>query len=186
MSRIWWVRHGPTHAKTMVGWTDLPADLSNTDQVSRVAEALPDAPILSSDLLRTRTTASALQGARRRLPDDPNLREFHYGAWENQSFDAIDSPGCRTFFERPGAHKAPGGESWDDVTARVNAARDRLLRDHAEIIVVAHMGVILTQWAQACDLAPYDALAQPIDPLSITCTIWDGQRFHGDFANHHP
>ena len=28
MTRFWLVRHGPTHAKTMVGWTDLPADLS--------------------------------------------------------------------------------------------------------------------------------------------------------------
>ncbi|HHL22744.1 MAG TPA: histidine phosphatase family protein, partial [Aliiroseovarius sp.] len=25
----WWLRHGPTHAKGLVGWSDVPADLSD-------------------------------------------------------------------------------------------------------------------------------------------------------------
>lgn len=186
MTRFWWVRHGPTHAKTMVGWTDLPADLSNIDQISRVSAALPDAPIISSDLLRTRTTADALRGIRPRLTHDARLREFHYGDWENQSFDAIDSPECRAFFESPGSQKAPGGESWDDVASRVNATCAELIDTHADIIIVAHMGVILTQWARALDITPYAALGQVIEPLSITRITWNGTRFEGDFANHHP
>jgi alpha-ribazole phosphatase len=36
MTRFWLVRHGPTHAKAMVGWSDLPADLSDTAALSRV------------------------------------------------------------------------------------------------------------------------------------------------------
>jgi broad specificity phosphatase PhoE len=186
MTNFWWVRHGPTHAKTMVGWTDLPADLSDAEHVSRVRAALPDAPLISSDLLRTRSTADALQGTRTRLAHDPRLREFHYGKWENQSFDAIDSPECRTFFEQPGAQKAPGGESWDDVAARVNAACKTLMTRHQDIIVVAHMGVILTQWAQANAIPPYTALAQPIEPLSITKIRWDGTNLRAEYANHHP
>ncbi|HIP23805.1 MAG TPA: histidine phosphatase family protein, partial [Rhodobacteraceae bacterium] len=31
----WFVRHGPTHAKGFCGHTDLPADLSDTAQISR-------------------------------------------------------------------------------------------------------------------------------------------------------
>lgn len=186
MTRFWWVRHGPTHAKTMVGWTDLPADLTDRDQITRVRAALPDAPILSSDLLRTRATADALQEARPRLAHDPRLREFHYGAWENQTFEAIDSPECRAFFEQPGNHRAPGGESWNDVAARVNACCETLTGRYTDIILVAHMGVILTQWARALDVAPYTALAQKIDPLSITRITWDGTGFVADFANHHP
>lgn len=52
MTRLWLIRHGPTHAKGMVGWTDLPADLSDTAQIARLRAALPDAPVVSSDLLR--------------------------------------------------------------------------------------------------------------------------------------
>ena len=53
MSRFFWVRHGPTHAKTMVGWSDLPADLSDTARLARLSAHLPDgAPVVSSDLVR--------------------------------------------------------------------------------------------------------------------------------------
>ena len=59
---LWWVRHGPTHAKTMVGWTDLPADLSDRAQLDRLRAYLPDAPVVCSDLLRARQTADAVAG----------------------------------------------------------------------------------------------------------------------------
>ena len=29
MTDWWWIRHGPTHAKCMVGWVDIKADLSD-------------------------------------------------------------------------------------------------------------------------------------------------------------
>jgi broad specificity phosphatase PhoE len=47
MSRIWLVRHGPTHAKGMVGWTDLPADLSDGAALARLNAHLPQARISS-------------------------------------------------------------------------------------------------------------------------------------------
>lgn len=40
-ARLWWVRHGPTHAKTFIGWTDRPADLSDTAALARLAAFLP-------------------------------------------------------------------------------------------------------------------------------------------------
>ena len=36
MTRILWVRHAPTHATGMVGWTDLAADLSDVGALARV------------------------------------------------------------------------------------------------------------------------------------------------------
>ena len=168
VTRLWLVRHGPTHAKRMIGWTDLPADLSDRAAIGRLSAALPaDAPVVSSDLIRAVATADAVAESRPRLPHAPDLREFHYGAWENLAFDAIEGPELRTYFEQPGAHRAPGGESWDDVSARVGAALNRL-RGPADLIVVAHMGVILTQWARATGRRPYAALAQKIDNLSLT------------------
>jgi hypothetical protein len=35
MTRFWLVRHGPTHAKAMIGWTDLAADLSDQSALRR-------------------------------------------------------------------------------------------------------------------------------------------------------
>ena len=32
-----WVRHGPTHQKSFVGWRDVPADLSDHAQIERLA-----------------------------------------------------------------------------------------------------------------------------------------------------
>ncbi|MEY8841169.1 histidine phosphatase family protein, partial [Cribrihabitans sp. XS_ASV171] len=37
MTRLHFVRHGPTHAKGMVGWSDLPADLSDTALLDRLS-----------------------------------------------------------------------------------------------------------------------------------------------------
>ncbi len=68
MSRIWLVRHGPTHAKGMVGWTDLPADLSDGAALARLNAHLPQVPVISSDLTRAVATADALHS----LPGRPH------------------------------------------------------------------------------------------------------------------
>ncbi|PWJ16160.1 histidine phosphatase family protein [Jannaschia seohaensis] len=185
MTRLWLIRHGPTHAKRMVGWTDLPADLSDTAALARLEAALPDAPVISSDLIRAVTTADAIQGPRDRLPHMHALREFHYGDWENRAFDEIDEPTLRAYFETPGSLRAPGGESWNDVSERVHAAIASLTGG-PDLIVVAHMGVILTLWARARAVAPYEALSQKIDNLSLTRIDWAAHGLVPHFANLRP
>ena len=167
MTRLWLIRHGPTHAKVMLGHTDLPADLSDGVALSKLEAALPKAPVVSSDLIRAMTTADAITGTRPRLPHEPALREFDFGEWDGRAFDEIDGPEVRAFFDDPGARRAPGGESWDDVSLRVGSALERLAGP-PDLIVVAHMGTILTQWARAAGLRPFDALTQKIAPLSLT------------------
>ena len=117
MRRLCLVRHGPTHAKTMVGWSDLPADLSDHDAIASLAEHLPaDALVISSDLSRAVATADAIQGARTRLPHDPDLREMNFGDWELQRFDEVeDQETYRAFWEHPGDVKPPNGESWHEL-----------------------------------------------------------------------
>lgn len=168
MTRFHWVRHGPTHAKTMVGWSDLPADLSDTAALARLSAFLPHAPIISSTLSRASATADAIQGQRPRLPPDPDFREIHFGEWELQHFEQVkDQAHIRRFWEKPGSIAAPGGESWDQVCTRVNRAVDRL-KGHNDIIVVAHFGVILSQIQRALGLTGYQAFAYQIDNLSVT------------------
>jgi len=173
---VWhWVRHGPTHQKTFVGWRDVPADLSDAELVARVDAALPpDALVVSSDLLRAVQTADAIAGGRRRLPPMPGLREFNFGAWDGQHFSAIPEAEGRAYWERPGDTAPPGGESWNQAAARVAAAVRHLHHTHPDqtFVAVAPIGVILTHVQAACRWRPVDALAHKIDNLSITTIDW--------------
>ena len=190
MSRVFWVRHAPTHAKSMVGWSDLSADLSDTARLARLQAHLPaDALVISSDLIRAATTADAIAGARDRLPHDPDLRELNFGAWELQAFDGVPDPDhLRAFWDTPGDISAPGGESWNQISARVNRAVSRLQSAHPgrDIIAVAHFGTILTQVQQALRVTAYEAFAHKIDNLSVTELSWQGSGWSATAINHIP
>lgn len=182
MTRFLWLRHGPTHQTAFTGWRDVPADLSDTAHLARVAALLPgDAVVVSSDLIRARATADALAGARLRLPDDPALREFHFGDWDGQHWSDIaarDPDLSRAYWETPGDVAPPGGESWNTADARIEAAVRRLASAHPgrTLIVVAHFGTILTQVARAAGQTPYQTLAHRIEPLSLTEIVLHPQR----------
>ena len=173
-TRIWWLRHGPTHQNNFCGWTDVPADLSDHAAIARISALLPaQAIVTSSDLLRARSTADAIAGARPRLPPSAALREFNFGAWEGMTFteaSARDPELCRRYWEEPGDVVAPGGESWNGAAARAAAHIATLIARHpgADLVVVAHMGIILSQIARARACAPTEVLSQVIAPLSLT------------------
>ena len=190
MKRLWWLRHGPTHQRCFCGWTDVPADLSDTAALARLSAFLPDAPVISSDLLRARQTADAVAGHRPRLPDMADLREFHFGAWEGKRYDEAEASHpdiARAYWESPGEIAAPDGESWNAAAARVDRAVTALLPQAApDLILVAHFGVILTRLQPALDQSPAQVIAQPIDTLSVTCLVHDGTRWHAEVINHIP
>ena len=175
MTRFWLVRHGPTHAKTFAGWRDIAADLSDHVAIARLNAHLPKAALLiSSDLIRATATADALAKDRHRLPHDPTLREFNFGDWDGLGFDEVSARWpelSRRYWEEPGHVAPPNGESWHAAEARISAAVDRLTTAHPgrDIIAVAHFGAILTQYRRAAGLTPYQALAQKIDNLSVSC-----------------
>ena len=187
MTRFWLVRHGPTHAKAMIGWTDRPADLSDTAALARLSAHLPaEAPVISSDLSRAIVTADAL-GPRPRLPHDPALREIHFGQWEERSFAEVKAARpdhIRAFWETPGDIAPPGGESWNALTNRTWAALDRLQGAAPDIIVVAHFGPILAALQHAAGLTATQVFAHRIDNLSVTCLTLDPAAVHA--INHKP
>ena len=184
-TRFHWVRHGPTHAKGMVGWSDLPADLSDTAALAQLSAHLPHAPIISSTLRRATATADAIQGPPPRPPHDPVLRELHFGEWELQHYSEVkDQALLRRYWDNPGSIAPPGGESWDQVCARVNRAVGRLL-GHQDIIIVAHFGVILTQVQRALGLSGYQTFGHRIDNLSVTEITFNG-RWRSGQINHVP
>ena len=188
MTRLWLVRHGPTHAKAMVGWSDLPADLSDVAALARLRAYLPDAPAVSSDLIRATATADALAPATR-LPHDPALREINFGAWELRGFaevEAEDPATIRAYWEHPGEVAPPGGESWNAVCHRVDDAIDGYLHaGHPDLIVVGHFGMILTQLQRALGIDATAAFSHRIDNLSVTDLHYDGRWTVGQI-NHKP
>lgn len=173
-TRFWLVRHGPTHAKAAIGWTDLPADLSDTRQVAALRAALPNAGlVVSSDLERCIATADAIMRDHHRLPHDPDLREMHFGDWEGRSFDdiaATDPDTSRQFWEQPGDIAPPNGESWNRFSERVQMSLQRLADENSgkDIVCVVHYGVILAALGAARGLDPAALMGFKVDPLSLT------------------
>lgn len=191
-TRIWWVRHGPTHAKAAIGWTDLPADLSDTAALERLSAFLPDAPIVSSDLSRAITTADAIQAGRPRLPNNAALKEMHFGKWEGLDFSTIakqDPKTSRAFWQNPGSTAPPDGESWDTLSDRIGAAIDEILQSKpSDIIVVAHFAVILTALSRASGMPAKSAFSFKIDNLSVTQIdyLHDADAWRVQRVNHLP
>ena len=187
MTTLWMVRHGPTHAKAMIGWTDLPADLSDVAAIGRLRAALPDAPVVSSDLIRAVTTADALR-PNTRLAHDAGLREINFGNWEGLTFpqaEVNDSGLLRAYWETPGNVAPPNGESWNTVRSRVDAAIDRhVAADHKDLIIVAHFGVILTQVQRALGIDAYAAFSHEIRNLSVTKIETSQNNWSAPLINH--
>lgn len=189
MTRFWLVRHGPTHQKTFTGWRDVPADLSDQAALDRLHGYLPsDALITSSDLMRAVQTADAIAGQRHRLPPRKTLREFDFGLWDglhHTEVTAMDPVLARRFWDEPGRLAPPQGESWNAVAGRVSASLVDLATRHVgrDIVVVGHMGMIMTLIAQ-CGGTPYQAMGHQIDNLSVTDVRFDGQRWHLGAVNH--
>jgi len=170
----WFVRHGPTHAKGFCGHTDLAADLSDTAQIERLKAYLPqDAKILSSDLSRARETARAIHNGQTWLPEAPAFREMNFGDWEGKDFSTVEKADptlWRAFWETPGAVAPPNGESFNQLTARIEAALKAL---HApgpqgDIIITAHFAVILAALQLATGMPTTSAFSFKINNYSVT------------------
>ena len=170
----WWVRHGPTHEKVFTGWRDVPADLSNINQISRLKTFLPQNAIyVSSDLKRATATAKAISSGNQEIIIDPSLREFNFGLWDGLGFDEVARgypTKSKDFWEKPGTISAPAGESWNMVQHRVSEVVKKYTKAYkgSNIIAVAHLGTILTQVQFAIKKTPYEVLAQKIENLSVT------------------
>lgn len=191
MTRFWWVRHGPTHETAFTGWRDVPADLSDTARLDRLNAALPHAPVIASDLIRASATADALTARRPRLPDTPALRELHFGDWDGKRWSEVAASHpdlSRLYWEAPGDHAPPNGESWNQAATRICGEVDSLLATHqsGDLILVAHFGAILTQLARARGFDVARAFQHKIDTLSLTRLTHDGAGWTADLINHAP
>ena len=146
---LWVVRHGETewsrdgkHTST----TDLPltdkGEQAATSLAPRLAEVEFDL-VLTSPRRRARRTAELAGFADAQVDDD--LVEWHYGDYEGVSTPEIREtvPGWTVW-----THPVPGGESADEVSARLDRVVERV-RGHQRTLVFAHghsLRVLTARW----------------------------------------
>ncbi|MCS6827860.1 MAG: histidine phosphatase family protein [Caldilinea sp.] len=164
MTEFWLVRHGQTDWNLQgryQGQADPPLNETGVQQAQAVAEALTGrcyAALYSSDLERARVTAGII--ARRlglEVIVDPRLREVNQGAWEGLLVTEIQEryPLEWEARQRDRLHfRAPGGESIEDVAARIWTAMDDIARchPHKAVIVVSHGLALATMLCRVQDI----------------------------------
>ena len=137
---VYLLRHGqtPGNANRVVQTPDTPLSDLGVDQAARLAKRLADAgisDILASDLRRAAMTAEPLQAATRaRLEHEPLLQERNFGDIRGTPYAEVG-----TDIMAPD-YVPPGGESWDDLHARVDRAWDRIRR--AAAAAEGHLAVV--------------------------------------------
>jgi probable phosphoglycerate mutase len=153
-TRIIAIRHGETawNVDTRIqGQLDIALNVTGRWQAHRVAEALTaetiDA-IYASDLLRAWDTARAISAATRGpLQRHEGLRERGFGAFQGKTFAEIEAawPEQALRWRKRDPHwHPPGGESLEEVSARITHATAELAARHLgqQIVLVAHGGVM--------------------------------------------
>lgn len=139
--------------------------------------------VVASPMVRTQETAAAV-GRRlgRHVQVDDAFAEADFGRWEGLTAEEIEAgwPGGLRRWHTDPTHRAPDGESVEDVGARAGAGLERLLEQGVDrtVVVVAHsitiraavgvtMGTPSDRWGSVRIL-----------PASVTIVrMWaDGQR----------
>jgi len=160
------LRHGEVAAE---GWafrgsTDLPLSDTGWQQMRRVSESFErfDA-IATSPLQRCRLFAEELAGRQKTgLSTLENMREMDFGAWENRSFDELETEYgalLHRFWQSPVGIQPPDGELFESFSQRVIAGWDSWTASDAGArrLLVAHGGVIRVLLAHVLDM-PMSAL----------------------------
>jgi broad specificity phosphatase PhoE len=159
MSRLILIRHGESSGNRERIFATSPHDLPLTElgyrqahvAAARIAELFRPQLVVTSAFLRASETARIIAGALALpLQIEPNLHEREIGVHRGRSYDSFfDEPDYDP--QRPWAWKPQGGESYEEVQARVVPILDRLAAAHPQedVVVVSHGGVMTTLWAYA-------------------------------------
>jgi broad specificity phosphatase PhoE len=123
------IRHAETLwnvEKKIQGHIDSPLSETGRAQAAKLAPRLAAgglAAAYSSDSGRCVETArAALQGLAVTVQTSADLREQHFGRWEGMSWPELKASkveGAADFLKNPSEFIAPGGESWNQMQARV-------------------------------------------------------------------
>ena len=147
---LYLVRHGQSEGnvlRTFHGQTDYPLTEKGREQARQAAEKLRETSFsrcYASDLVRAWDTAQAcLEGRGMEAEVCLPLREQFVGEIEGLSWDEMGQryPGLRERYIQDWFHTTPpGGESPDDMMARVSVCVDEIIQRGEDALLVAHFG----------------------------------------------
>lgn len=154
LTKVIFVRHGETSwnlDKRYQGHSDIALNEKGVQQAQAVAERLATeriSAVYSSDLIRAAKTAELI-AAQHSLPivTIPELREVNFGLWEGLTYEQIMATWpeeLSAIYSKPGAMCIPDGESFDDVSKRVEVGLARCIEKHQNetIVIVSHGGTM--------------------------------------------
>ncbi|HVQ18687.1 MAG TPA: histidine phosphatase family protein, partial [Actinomycetes bacterium] len=182
------LRHGETvHTahKRFSGWGGDDPGLSDIgrEQVRLTAEHLATRAdvdvVVTSPMARARETADMVAGRLDvEVVVEHDLRECAFGEWDGLTFAQVQesAPDELSAWLESTAVRPPNGESFDDVSRRVSAARDRLLTEHANrtMLLVTHVTPLKTLVRLALDAPPHALFRMEVRPASLSDVQWFG------------
>lgn len=154
------------------GRSEMPLAETFAVEAEQVRAELPWPPeaIWSSPAQRCRALAELLNGplaainpaVRPKL--DVRLTELDFGAWEGRRWDDLKGPDVERWMQDPWRSRPPGGETAEELVARVRGFRDELLATPRleRVAVVTHAGVIRAWRSLAEGIPLAEAFAQPV------------------------
>lgn len=183
------VRHGRTEANAageLLGRRDPGLDEVGRSQADAIARAIRGvARIVSSPLARTMETAAAIG------PDvevDDRLIELDYGELEGTPVGQVPAATWAAWRADTAWHPS-GGESLDDLAARVWPALDALCADaaHTDIVVVTHVSPIkaAVAWALGAGIEVQWRCFVQQASISRIATARGGPSLHSFNETHH-
>ena len=183
------IRHGETAWNAERRWQGMihhvPLNDSGLQQAHALAAYLAGQPIgaiYSSDLLRAWETAAIIGDAVGVKPQsDVRLREVNAGRFQGLNHEEVQAQMAEELAEmRKGDphYRFPGGESWSEVSTRLNEAFQDIARTATgpQVIIMSHGGSIRHLLGRMFPDDPaLDKLALP--NTSITTLTCDGERW---------
>lgn len=176
MVKLMILRHAPPLSNgRLAGRTDVEADCGDAAACDWMRARIGHpGEVLCSPARRCRQTASALGLRADRTADW--LWEQDYGAWEGLPYGELPDLGTLPPAELA-SHRPEGGESFDDMAARIHAGIAGLGRD---TLLVAHAGTVRAALALVVGPA---ALSFSVAPLSLTVLRRAGAGWAVDAVN---
>ena len=148
------------------GQSDVPLADTFPEEWAAAAARLGDlsrfTKVYSSPLSRCLLFAKEYFG---QVETDPRLMEINFGDWEGKPWAEIfASPEGKAWFADYLRQKAPGGESYPEMVARVRAFYEEKVKGaDGEVLLVTHSGVLRCFLDFLKGLTPEEAMNADVD-----------------------
>ncbi|MFD0616104.1 histidine phosphatase family protein [Paenibacillus sp. GCM10027629] len=180
------VRHGETvfnTQKRLQGYSDSPLTEEGIKVAENLGRGLKDIPFnaaYSSTSERASDTANLiLKGRYIPITKDKRLKEINFGSWEGEYTDDIlkQHP---DFYDSPDLYKTVGGESYEELYKRTEAAMNRIVEENkakgGNVLVVSH-GLTILNYVTALDPNSWDWNKGGLPNSSVTKVQWKDGKF---------